>query len=77
MGEKVRVDTSEAKAVRLQEDHGGWNNDMKKVCTQLRATLLKIRLVVGRIHVCAYVIKEKGIHKYSHVNIASLMKNST
>ena len=56
MGEKVRVDTSEAKAVRLQEDHGGWNSEMKKVCTKLLATLLKIRLLVGKIHACVYVI---------------------
>ena len=51
MGEKVRVHTSEAKAVRLQENHGGWNSEMKKVCT-----FLKIRLLVGKIHVCVYVI---------------------
>ena len=58
----MRVDTSEAKAVRLQEDHGGWNNEMKKVCTNLRATLLNIRLMVRRIHVCAYLNKKGHIH---------------
>ena len=31
VGEKVRVDSDESKAMSLQEDHGGWNSGMKKV----------------------------------------------
>ena len=31
MGEQVRVVSDELEAVRLQEEHGGWNDNMRKV----------------------------------------------
>lgn len=31
VGEQVRLESDEKKAIELQEEHGGWNQKMRKV----------------------------------------------
>ena len=71
MGEQVRVISDESEAFRLQEEHGGWNDKMRKVihCV-LHIYFLhewyikKQRAVCFKIKCHTYMVKLEPRHKH-------------